>query len=110
MALSTQQQILLEQQVTNQSKSVGVAYLLLIFLGGLGAHRFYLGRTASGVAMLLLFILGWLTAIFIVGYLLLIAVGIWWLVDLFLIPGMVARDSASLRSRLSTAMLPEANA
>ncbi|MGR3634226.1 MAG: TM2 domain-containing protein [Limimaricola soesokkakensis] len=108
MALSTQQQILLEQQVTNQSKSVGVAYLLLIFLGGLGVHRFYLGRTGSGVAMLLLFVLGWLTAIFIIGYLFLLSVGIWWLVDLFLIPGMVASDSAALRSRLSTAMLPEA--
>jgi TM2 domain-containing membrane protein YozV len=31
-----------------------VAALLAFFLGPLGAHRFYLGRTGSGIAMLLL--------------------------------------------------------
>ena len=29
-------------------KSIGVSYLLWFFLGGLGAHRFYNGRTGSG--------------------------------------------------------------
>jgi TM2 domain-containing membrane protein YozV len=31
-----------------------VAALLAIFLGGLGAHKFYLGRTGWGIAYLLL--------------------------------------------------------
>lgn len=34
-------------------KSTGVAYLLLIFLGFFGAHRFYIGRHVSGVIYLL---------------------------------------------------------
>ena len=29
------------------AKSTGIAYLLWFFLGGLGVHRFYLGRGGS---------------------------------------------------------------
>ncbi|WP_134726253.1 TM2 domain-containing protein [Paracoccus luteus] len=100
MTLDTQQQMLIEQRVTNDAKSPVVAYLLAIFLGGFGAHRFYLGRTGSGAAILILWILGWLTLAFVVGAFLLLIVGVWVLVDLFLIPGMVERDRVRLRSTL----------
>jgi len=33
-------------------KSKGIALLLAIFLGGLGAHKFYLGRYVTGVLYL----------------------------------------------------------
>ncbi len=49
MNLTTQQQMLVEQRVTNDAKSPVVAYLLLIFLGGFGAHRFYLGQTGTAI-------------------------------------------------------------
>ena len=65
-------------------KSTGVAYLLWLFLGGIGAHRFYLGRTGSGFAYVCLFVLTILT-----GGIMGIALGAWVLLDLFLIPGMV---------------------
>ena len=39
-------------------KSVGVAYILLLLLGYLGVHRFYLGRTRSAVVMLLITLIG----------------------------------------------------
>lgn len=61
------------------SKSIGIAYLLWLILGGLGVHRFYSGRTKSGVAQLLL-------ALSFVGWVVLIP---WLIADLFLIPGMV---------------------
>lgn len=105
MALSTQEQMLVEQRVTNEAKSAGVAYLLLIFFGGFGAHRFYLGKTGSAIAMLIMFILGWLTLALVVGAALLVAVGLWCLVDLFLIPGMVQNHKDSVRQNLSAKMV-----
>ena len=101
MGLSTQEQILIEQRVTNEAKSTGVAYLLWLFLGSLGAHRFYLGRVSSGIVMLLLSVLGAFLTILVVGYFLLAAVGIWVIVDAFLIPGMVSGYKNSMRDRLT---------
>jgi TM2 domain-containing membrane protein YozV len=56
-------------------KSVGVAYLLWFF----GMHRFYLGRPLT--ALLYLMTCG--------GF------GVWFLVDLLLIPTMVAEENAA---------------
>jgi TM2 domain-containing membrane protein YozV len=72
-------------------KSVAVGYLLWFFLGFLGGHRFYFKRAGSAVAILLLTIFGWILAIVGVGLVFLAIVGIWVLVDAFLIPGW-ARD------------------
>lgn len=58
-------------------------------LGQLGIHRFYLGRTGTGVIQLILAILGYLTlALFGIGLVFLIPLGVWLIVDIFLIPGM----------------------
>ena len=66
-------------------KAIGIAYLLwLPPLGLLGIHRFYCGRVGTGLLWLL-------TA----GL-----VGIGWLVDLFLIPGVVREANARLMSQL----------
>jgi len=51
-------------------KSKGVAYLLWFFLGVFSAHRFYLGKIGSGILYLLtgqLFGIGWLIDLFILG-------------------------------------------
>lgn len=89
--LDVQQQILIEQRIANAKPSTGVAYLLAIFLGVFGAHRFYLKRTGSAVAMLLL-------TITVFG---LVVTSIWALVDLFLIPGMIRDDMDEMRRRLT---------
>ncbi len=63
-------------------KSRLAATLLAWFLGGFGAHRFYLGKTATAIGMLALTILGWITIwIWGLGFLFLVAVGIWAFVD-----------------------------
>jgi TM2 domain-containing membrane protein YozV len=100
MAVSTEQQILIEQRVTNEAKSMGASYLLWLFLGGLGGHRFYLGRSGSAVVMLVLTVVGFVLLPVGVGAVLLIAVGIWALIDAFLIPGMVAQHKNKVRSDL----------
>lgn len=71
----------LHQQMVFEAnrKSVGVAYLLWIFLGVFGAHRFYAGKTKSGIVQLLLLFsfVGW------------IVLFPWLLADLILIPEMI---------------------
>lgn len=82
-------------------KSVLAAYLIWFFLGLFGIHRMYLGRWASGLMMLALHGISWLTwwiAIGIVGFAFL---GLWWLIDALLIPGIARRENQELVDRLS---------
>jgi len=56
--------------------------LLAWFLGGFGAHRFYLGKIGTAVVMLILGIVGWSTIwIWGLGLIFLAAVGIWSFID-----------------------------
>jgi TM2 domain-containing membrane protein YozV len=73
-------------QVNVPKKSAGVAYVLLLLLGGFAAHRFYLRRYPSAIIMLLTWWAGWALTALLVGWFLLAAVVIWWIIDLFLIP------------------------
>lgn len=70
-------------EVSDKSKTA--AALLSIFLGGLGIHRFYVGKVGSGIAMLLLTIFGAILSLAFVGFFMMIAVGIWDLVDFIMI-------------------------
>ncbi len=66
-------------------KALGIAYLLwLPPLGLLGIHRYYCGRVGTG--LLWQFTLG--------------LAGIGWLVDVFLIPGIVREANAKVMSQL----------
>ena len=77
-------------------KSTGVAYLLVIFLGGLGAHRFYLGHPGTAAVQLVLWVLGWPTA-----GLFWVPLGIWILIDLFLIPGMARARNMEIADKFA---------
>lgn len=83
-------------------KSAGIAYLLWFFVGLVGAHRFYLGRTGSGAGMAVLFGVSLLLTVAAIGFLGLLAGGVWALVDAFLIPGMVQEENNKLIRRLGS--------
>lgn len=51
--LPQDKQMLFMMQYNNMKKSAAIAVLLALFLGGLGAHKFYLGQTGLGVLYLL---------------------------------------------------------
>ncbi|MBI4518766.1 MAG: NINE protein [Deltaproteobacteria bacterium] len=80
--------------VIRTEKSMGTAYALLILLGQLGLHRFYLNRVGSGIAQLLLGIIGWATSFLLIGFVLLVPLWIWLVIDLFITAGMVRAANA----------------
>jgi hypothetical protein len=65
------------------------AFLLCFLLGPFGAHRFYAGKTGSGVAMLVL-------TLSIIGV---VVTGIWALVDLIVLIVGAFRDGGGRRMR-----------
>ncbi|HVW92019.1 MAG TPA: TM2 domain-containing protein [Devosia sp.] len=87
MTLSTNEQLLIEQRVGNDGKNIVVAYLLWLFLGVFSAHRFYLGKPGTAILQML-------TYFILIGF-------VWWVIDLFLIPGMVREKNNELRVRLA---------
>lgn len=107
MTLPTDQQMLIEQRVANEAKSTGLAYVLWFFLGGLGMHRFYLGRPFTGLILLLLVPAGIVMMLSKNHYgAFLVIIGAAWLIlDAFLIPGMVNRSRAKVRRNLTNQAL-----
>lgn len=77
-------------RIRNEADATGmtiVVYMVWFFLGNLGVHRLITGRVGSGLLMLVLHGLGWLTFWFGLGFVIWGVVGLWWLVDALLIPG-----------------------
>lgn len=92
--LSIEEQLLVNSEVEKNGKNIVLAYVLAIFVGILGIHRFYLGRKGSAIAMLILglFSLGLIT-------------GVWVIVDLFLIPGIVKENNAVIEAELTSEII-----
>jgi TM2 domain-containing membrane protein YozV len=77
-------------------KSKTTAALLAFFLGTLGIHRFYTGKTGTAILMLILGILGYATVVFVVGYFILSALGLWILIDFIMILSGKFKDKNGL--------------
>ena len=75
--------LLANQEYEDRKKSKPLAYVLWLLLGMFAAHRFYSGQTGYAIAMLLL---GWFT------------LGIWNLIDVFLVGGAIDRRNNDLKS------------
>lgn len=70
---TSQELQLLSSEMSRNEKSPVVAWMLWVFFGGLGGHRYYLGKIGTGIAMTFTF----------GGF------GIWTLIDLFLLSGLI---------------------
>ena len=82
--LSERELLIMRQEVETRKKGTASTWLLWLFLGEFGAHRFYLGRIGTGIGMLLTF-----------GGLL-----IWWVIDIFLIPGMLRANQLKIQKEV----------
>lgn len=51
--LSEKDLLIYHAELQKKNKSIELAYCLLIFFGGLGLHKFYLGKVVEGIAYLL---------------------------------------------------------
>lgn len=97
VALDPQRMMMYE----TQKKSVGLAYVLLLFLGWFGAHRFYLGRQGSAIALVILTVLSFLGSFILIGFVGYFVVAAWLFVDLFLTAGMVSEYNSKLLSGIA---------
>jgi TM2 domain-containing membrane protein YozV len=80
--MSDNERLLFTSEMNSARKNRTIGFVLTFFLGGLGAHRFYLGQTGLGVLYAMFF---WT-----------FVPGIIALVELFLIMGRVDRYNESL--------------
>lgn len=79
-----------------EQKSKVLGGLLGLFLGGLGIHNFYLGYTGRGIAQLVLWLVSAATTFILIGFIGLLAVGIWAFVEsimIFMGAGPYDRDA-----------------
>lgn len=90
--------------ISRPAKEVGIAYLFLFLLGGFSAQRFYLGLVGSAIVFNVLWWGGWILAGLAIGIPMMVAAGIWWFVDLFLLPSLVR--NANARALAPTPMTP----
>ena len=95
--------MLIEAEVTRNKKSLIVAYLLWLFLGGLGGHDFYTRKIMFGIGKIVLTVLGLacLTAFPPLSLVCFVVLSIWFFLDLFLIPGRIRKIEANTRERLT---------
>lgn len=99
--LTNDERILVNSEVERNGKNIVVAYILAVFFGTLGIHRFYMGKTGSGLAMLLITVLT-----LGIGA---IVTGVWMFVDLFLIPGWIQEDQNTLERAAAESILSDPN-
>lgn len=82
--LTSEELQMLNSEMQKKQKASGTTWLLWFFTGGFGGHRFYLGKTGTAVAMLLTF----------GGF------GVWALIDLFLLSGMIRDTNEQIENEI----------
>lgn len=94
-SLSDREVAILQSEMARLDRPMGTTYLFLIFLGGVGAHRFYLDEPRQGAWMIVLFLLSWIPFL---GFFPACGLFVWWVVDLFTLPQKLKQRSARLQA------------
>ncbi len=89
-ALTEEQRIIFAANYRNVEKDEVVGVLLAVFLGGFGAHHFYLNRPGTGVLYLLF---SWTGVTYLIGW-----------VEAFFMPGRVRRFNAEQAMYLASSI------
>jgi TM2 domain-containing membrane protein YozV len=66
-------------------KSRLITLILLILVGQLGVHRFFVGKVGTGIVQLLLTVAGYALLVLVIGFIPLTAMWIWLLIDLIML-------------------------
>lgn len=77
--LDARELMLVELEVRRRGKNMVVAYVLWLFLGLLGGHRYYMRRPVTATVQLIL-------SLTVIG---LMITSLWWIADAFLLQGYV---------------------
>ena len=80
--------------------SVSIIAVILVFLGGFGAHHFYLENKKKGIWDLAAFIIGWLTSAMGIGFFIIGIVGIFCIIDLFTMSKTITKLMDDRRAEL----------
>ena len=81
---TTKELQLLDGEFNKRKKSTSTSWLLWVFLGGLGGHRYYLGKI--GTAILMTITLG--------------CFGLWTLIDAFLLSGNIRKANEQIEMEI----------
>lgn len=103
--LSEKQLAILYGESNAKTPSTAIGYILFIFLGGLGVHRFYLGYPGTGWFILLSTIIGFLTVGLGLGIVLLFINGIILFIDMFTIPSLVRTKREDIKREIAKEMI-----
>ncbi len=100
MKYSLTERTFINTEILRHGKQLSVSYLLLIFFGFFGLHHIYLEEKLLGIITLLLTLTGLITFRLFIGYLLLMLVALWLIVDAFLMFKKVERINNQLEQSL----------
>lgn len=99
MADNGSQLVAAQMAYDNEKKNPVIAWVLWFFLGGFGGHRFYLGHTGMGIALLAtnLVIAG--LSVITLGLLSFLYIGmfIWIIIEAFLLNGLIKGENAKIQ-------------
>ena len=121
--LTAQQLSVLSSEMEKHKKSTGLAYVLWFFLGTLGIHKFYVGKSGWGIIYLLMGIIGWGVLIFglvgvaaeeagmgagiIIAIILLSLLGVFLLIDVFTISRQIRKSYEKKEIKVLKKLVPQ---